>query len=51
MYTLRDEQLGDFLEGSPAIDYRRRLVSAKLTSQAAYEKELEVISNHKAQQR
>ena len=43
--------MGDFLEGSPAIDYRRRLVSAKLTSQAAYEKEIEVIKCHKAQQR
>lgn len=25
-YTLRDEQVGDFLEGSPAIDYRLRLL-------------------------
>ena len=30
MYTLKDEQVGDFLEGAPAIDYRRRLTSAKL---------------------
>lgn len=37
-YVLKDEQIGDFLEGSPAIDYRSRLVSARLESQEAYEK-------------
>lgn len=29
-YTLKDEQIGHFLEGAPAIDYRRRLASARL---------------------
>lgn len=29
-YVLKDEQIGDFLEGVPAIDYRRRLASARL---------------------
>lgn len=29
-YVLKDEQIGDFLEGAPAIDYRRRLASARL---------------------
>lgn len=37
-YTLKDEQIGQFLEGAPAIDYRRRLASARLESQDAYEK-------------
>lgn len=37
-YTLKDEQIGQFLEGAPAIDYRRRLTSARLESQDAYEK-------------
>lgn len=30
MYSLKDEQVGDFLEGAPAIDFRKRLVSARL---------------------
>jgi hypothetical protein len=29
-YTLKDELIGQFLEGAPAIDYRRRLASARL---------------------
>ncbi len=35
-YTLKDEQIGDFLEGAPAVDYRRRLTAAKLESPQAY---------------
>ena len=37
-YTLKDEQIGDFLEGSPAIDYKLRLLEARQRSQADYEK-------------
>lgn len=29
-YVLRDENVATFLEGAPAIDYRRRLASARL---------------------
>lgn len=29
-YVLKDEQVVHFLEGAPAIDYRRRLASARL---------------------
>lgn len=29
-YTLKDEQVAEFLEGAPAVDYRRRLASSKL---------------------
>lgn len=50
MYTLKDQQVGDFLEGAPAIDYRRRLTSAKLESPQAYEKELVLVKEHRAQQ-
>jgi hypothetical protein len=49
MYTLRDENLGAFLEGEPAVDYRRRLAAARLSSEADYQKEIEVIKNHKLQ--
>lgn len=38
MYLLKDEQIGDFLEGEPAVDYKRRLVTARLSSQADYDK-------------
>ena len=31
-YSLKDEQVAEFLEGAPAIDYRRRLASARLES-------------------
>lgn len=37
-YTLKDERVADFLEGAPAIDYRRRLSSARLESEEAYKK-------------
>jgi len=50
MYTLKDDNLGEFMEGAPAVEYRRRLVAARLTSQAAYEKELTLIKEKKAQQ-
>jgi hypothetical protein len=43
MYTLKDEMLGEFFEGEPALDYRRRLVVARQSSQADYKKELELI--------
>jgi hypothetical protein len=49
MWTLRDESIGDFFEGEPAVDYRRRLLTARLTSQADYEKELELVKIHKQQ--
>jgi len=35
-YTLKDDQIGEFLEGSPAIDYRLRLLEARQRSQADY---------------
>ena len=38
-YVLKDEQVGSFLEGAPAIDYRRRLASARLEGSSAYDKE------------
>jgi hypothetical protein len=50
MYTLKDENLGEFMEGAPAVEYRRRLVSARLISQAAYEKERTLIREKKSQQ-
>lgn len=37
-YSLKDEQIGHFLEGAPAIDYRRRLASARLEGPNAYDK-------------
>ena len=49
MFTLRDEQIGDFLEGETAVDYRRRLAAAKMSGQADYEKELLLIKIHKEQ--
>jgi len=39
--------LGNFLEGEPAIEFRRRLVAARLNSEADYKKELELIKIHK----
>ena len=30
MYVLTDENICNFLEGEPAIDYRRRLAAARL---------------------
>lgn len=47
MYVLRDDQIGDFLEGEPAVGYRRRLVAARQSSQADYDKELLLIQVHK----
>lgn len=38
-----------FVEGEPAVDYRRRLLAAKLTSEADYKKELELVKIHKQQ--
>jgi hypothetical protein len=32
MFMLRDERLGDFLEVESAVDYRRRLAAARLSS-------------------
>ncbi len=49
MFILKDERLTDFLEGEPAVDYRRRLASARLSSEADYQKELLVIKQHKLQ--
>ena len=47
MFVLRDERLTDFLQGEPAVDYRRRLAGARLSSEADYQKELELIKLHK----
>jgi hypothetical protein len=47
MLILRDENLGNFLEGEPAIDFRRRLAAARLNSEADYQKEQELIKIHK----
>lgn len=49
IYTLKDEQIGDFLEGAPAIQYRKRLVASKLESPQAYEKEKLLVKEHKQQ--
>ena len=35
-YVLKDEQVASFLEGAPAIDYRRRLAAARLERTNAY---------------
>ena len=51
LYVLKDERVGDFLEGAPAIDYRRRLMVAKGTSNEAYEKEKNLILIHKENRR
>ena len=51
LYVLKDEQIGDFLEGAPAIDYRKRLVVAKGTSKSVYEKELVLVNEHRMQHR
>jgi hypothetical protein len=40
MFTLLDENVCLFLEGEPAIEFRRRLSAARLNSQADYQKEL-----------
>ena len=49
MFQLEDEQFGNFAEGEPAIEYRRRLSNARLTSQAEYEHELSLIKLHREQ--
>lgn len=49
MFILRDERLPDFLEGEPSLDERRRLASARLSSEADYKKELELIQIHRQQ--
>lgn len=36
MYTLNDDNIGDFIEGEPAINYRKRLAEAKLEGPDAY---------------
>ena len=36
MYTLNDDHIGDFIEGEPAINYRKRLAEAKLEGPEAY---------------
>lgn len=48
-YTLKDEQVGHFLEGAPAIDYRRRLAAAKLEGPNAYAKEKVLVAEHRSQ--
>lgn len=40
MFYLDDEHFYLFIEGQPGLDYRRRLVAAKLSSPADYQKEL-----------
>ena len=37
-YTLADDHFGDFIEGEPAINYRKRLAEAKLEGPQAYQK-------------
>ena len=37
-YILNDENVCTFVEGEPAVDYRRRLVNARQTSEADYKK-------------
>lgn len=37
-YVLKDERVAEFLQGTPAVDYRRRLASARLESDEAYKK-------------
>lgn len=32
IYVVSDDQLANFIEGTPAIDYRRRLITSKLES-------------------
>ena len=49
MLTLKDESICNFLEGEPAVDYRRRLAAARLSSEAEYKKELELVQLHKQQ--
>ena len=51
VYTLKDEQIAEFLEGAPAIEYRKRLISAKLESPQAYQKELVLVKEHRQQQK
>ncbi len=48
-YKLTDENVGAFLEGAPAIDYRRRLTGARMQSEAAYQKELVIVQEHRKQ--
>lgn len=49
VFTLNDDNVCTFVEGEPAVDYRRRLLAAKLTSEADYKKELELVKIHKQQ--
>jgi hypothetical protein len=48
LYHLDDDNFYLFVEGEPAIDYRRRLLAARMSSPAEYEKELNLIKLHKA---
>ena len=49
MFNLDDQHFYIFIEGQPALDYRRRLVAARLSSPADYQKELLLIKTHKQQ--
>lgn len=49
MYHLDDERFYLFIEGEPAIDYRRRLATAKQSSPAEYAKELSLVQIHRQQ--
>lgn len=49
VYHLDDERFYLFIEGEPAIDYRRRLAAAKQSSPAEYAKEQSLIQIHKEQ--
>lgn len=51
LYVLKDEQVATFLEGAPAIEYRRRLASARLDGPQAYEKETLLVKEHRQQAR
>lgn len=46
---LNDEEIGDFMQGVPAVEYRLRIAAARLNSEAEYKKELELIKYHKEQ--
>jgi len=38
MFVLQDDNVYLFLEGEPAMDYRRRLTAARMTSESDYKK-------------
>ena len=47
-FVLPDETIGLLMNHSSSISFRRRLISARMTSPAQYQRELDIIENQRA---